>query len=274
MNYERIESRDGRIYWIEEGDKLYRNRFQAGSWQGSNWRFAQTLITNWHRCIDIGSNMACSAVLYSERFQQVECFEPTPLNIELWHLTINENTITNCNLYEHALGQKEFTTKIICHKRNGGHNHLDNADHPRWTGSKWITRKSQPRKRTTIEVLVKTLDSYQFTDVGFIKLDVEGYEKFVLEGAFETIKANRPILQLEIRVNQCRKFGYWAEDMIDWIRSLDYVVVSKKRGILKGQFKSYRNELLYDGQYYKGEMDLFFQPAEQVSWQPRDLLFV
>jgi FkbM family methyltransferase len=273
--YERIASPDGRIYWIERDDNLYRSRFTAsGNWQHTNFRFAQTLIDNWTRCIDIGSNMACSAVQYSERFHIVECFEPTPMNIELWHLTIGENKITNCHLHEVALGECEKTAEIILHEKNGGHNHLNNADRPRWTGTKWAERIPKERRRASTQVQVKTLDSYEFHDVGFMKLDVEGYEYFVLQGAQETIKANRPTLQLEIRANQCRKFGYWAEDMIEWIRSLDYLVMSKKTGqVLDGEFKSYRNELRYRGEYLKGEMDLFFQPRERMRWSKFYSLF-
>lgn len=268
-----IVGRDGFTYWIEAGDKLYENRMAAGSWQAGNFKYAQTLIDNWTRCLDIGSNMACSAVQYSQKFQTVECFEPTPLNIDLWRKTIAANSITNCNLHTVALGECEKSVKIVLHARNGGHNHLDNSDRPRWTGRKWDDRIPKERKRETTTVDVKVLDTYQFTDVGFMKLDVEGYEYFVLQGAQETIKNNRPTLQLEIRANQCRRFGYWAEDMIEWIRSLDYVVMSKRRGALDGVFKSHRNELLYNGEYQKGEMDLFFQPRERMRSTAFDTLF-
>ena len=139
-----------------------------------------------------------------------------------------------------------------------------NADRPRWTGKKWTARNAKPRQRQTIPVQVETVDSYNFQDVGFIKIDVEGYEKFVLEGAQQTIARCRPTIQLEIVANQCRKFGYWGEDMIEWIRSLDYTVVSRKRGNLYGKFSSYRTELRYEGVKYKGEMDLWFQPNERV----------
>jgi FkbM family methyltransferase len=265
MNYEKINSPDGRIYWIEQGDTLYKKRFQqGGNWQGPNFRYAQTLIDNWHRCIDIGSNMACSAVQYAEKFRVVECFEPTKMNIDLWRLTIDANDIKNCNLYEVALGEFDKETEIVLHERNGGHNHLSNLNRPRWTGREWRPRIPKPRKRAVEKVQVRTLDSYAFKDVGFIKLDVEGYEKFVLEGAQKTIAESRPTLQLEIRANQCRKFGYWAEDMIEWIRSLDYVVMSKRRGEMLGSFKSHRNDLIYAGEVLRKEMDLFFQPRERM----------
>lgn len=259
-----IQSKNGKIYWVDGEDTLYIQRLKAGQYQGTNWQFAQTLISNWHRCLDVGTNNACNAIHYAERFDIVECFEPTPLAQQLWENTVRDNAVSNCRLHTVAVGECEKTTDIVVHDKNGGHNHLNNADRPRWTGKHWTSRNAKPRKRQTIPVAVKTIDSYAFTDVGFIKIDVEGYEKFVLEGAKQTIDRCRPTIQLEIVANQCRKFGYWGEDMIEWIRSWDYVVVSRHRGILDGKFRSYRTKLLYNEQTYKREMDYWFQPRERV----------
>jgi FkbM family methyltransferase len=52
--------------------------------------------------------------------------------------------------------------------------------------------------RDDFEVAVRTLDSFQFDDVGFMKIDVEGHELAVLRGASETIGSNRPNLLVEV----------------------------------------------------------------------------
>ena len=46
-------------------------------------------------------------------------------------------------------------------------------------------------------VNVRRLDDYDFSDVAFIKLDVEGHEVSVLEGARATIAKNQPVLLIE-----------------------------------------------------------------------------
>lgn len=48
-----------------------------------------------------------------------------------------------------------------------------------------------------LDVEVRTLDSFDFQDVGLIKIDVEGFEENVLKGAVETIRRWRPIIYLE-----------------------------------------------------------------------------
>jgi FkbM family methyltransferase len=48
------------------------------------------------------------------------------------------------------------------------------------------------------EVELRTLDSYSFDDVAFIKIDVEGHEEAVLAGAQNTLKRAKPVLLVEI----------------------------------------------------------------------------
>jgi len=258
-----IKSKDGHTYWVEEGDTLYIERLRHGQYQKTNWNFAQTLIDNWSRAIDVGSNNACNAIHYAKRFDCVECFEPTPLAQQLWQNTVRDNTVKNVRLHTVGVGEKSYATEILTHDKNGGHNHLAHYDkNPR----------SRPERshRVRVPVQVETIDSFNFQAVGFIKVDVEGYERFVLEGAQTLIQQSRPTIQLEIVSGQCRKFGYLPEDMIAWIRSWDYTVVSKHRGNLYGTFTSDRKQIYYDGEHYRGEMDLWFQPNERVRDNVRE----
>ena len=49
-----------------------------------------------------------------------------------------------------------------------------------------------------ITVPLRTLDSFNFKNVGLIKIDTEGYEVPVLLGAERTIKENKPRLIIEV----------------------------------------------------------------------------
>ena len=48
-----------------------------------------------------------------------------------------------------------------------------------------------------IEVKTRPLDSYEFDQVDFIKIDVEWHEYKVIEGAMATIQKFKPIIYLE-----------------------------------------------------------------------------
>jgi hypothetical protein len=46
---------------------------------------------------------------------------------------------------------------------------------------------------------LRSIDSFAFSNVSFIKIDVEGYEDEVLEGARLTIARHRPVIMIEIQ---------------------------------------------------------------------------
>ena len=62
------------------------------------------------------------------------------------------------------------------------------------------------------EVEIRTLDSYGLTDIGFIKIDVEGAEIEVWRGMQETVERN-PNLQIMMEVN-CARYPDRAAEFI------------------------------------------------------------
>ena len=72
------------------------------------------------------------------------------------------------------------------------------------------------------EVDVKPLDSYNFENVAVIKIDVQGHEPKVLDGAIETIKKNRPVLFIEVEPAQLEIYGWKESDVFDRLTKLNY----------------------------------------------------
>src|ERR1700684_3808241 len=50
----------------------------------------------------------------------------------------------------------------------------------------------------TVVSPMKTLDSFNLTNVGFVKIDVEGHEEAVLRGGINTLRREKPNLMIEI----------------------------------------------------------------------------
>jgi FkbM family methyltransferase len=66
----------------------------------------------------------------------------------------------------------------------------------------------------TEKIEVRTLDSFELSDIGFIKMDVEFNERQVLEGALETIRrSNYPKILLESNDDDSRLFMYIRDIM-------------------------------------------------------------
>lgn len=73
---------------------------------------------------------------------------------------------------------------------------------------------------TEISVRARQLDDYGFTSVGFIKIDVEGHERAVLDGAEHTIARSRPNVLVEVEEQ------HYAGSIMavrDYFVSLNYV---------------------------------------------------
>ena len=49
------------------------------------------------------------------------------------------------------------------------------------------------------EVELRTIDSFGFSNVSLIKIDIEGYQAHALKGAKKTISASHPAIIVEIR---------------------------------------------------------------------------
>ena len=65
------------------------------------------------------------------------------------------------------------------------------------------------------EVEVRRLDDFAFENVRFIKADVEGSEREVLDGARETIARDRPALLLELLSGTHENPGAYAAAICD-----------------------------------------------------------
>lgn len=131
--------------------------------------------------IDIGSHVGLWAMQLVKLFERVECFEPNPEVARLWPWNVRTD---NARLWPMALGK--ITGKIALQYN------------PHVSGNAHITGLDEDG------IEMRTLDSFGFKQVDFIKIDVEGYESMVLKGAMKTIRDHHPVIVLEQKGNDGR----------------------------------------------------------------------
>ena len=66
------------------------------------------------------------------------------------------------------------------------------------------------------------LDDFELKNVDFIKVDVEGYEYFVISGAIETITRCRPVIIVEQKAG-FERYGLSDKQAVALLKSLGYV---------------------------------------------------
>lgn len=88
---------------------------------------------------------------------------------------------------------------------------------------------------------IKRLDSYDFKDVVFIKIDVQGYELNVIKGAINTIDKHRPYLFVEFEDHLLQKQGTSEIELKAKIEALGYLVLPFQEGV---PYQSYSGKCL------------------------------
>jgi len=147
-------------------------------------------------CIDIGcSKGEVLDVIIKYNPNTIHyAFEPLPDYARKLKIKYSKNAF----VYDFALSdiQKEVEYNYV-------------ISNPEYSGLKKRTYRSQNEEIKIIKVRTEMLDNLipEKTKIDFIKIDVEGAEYFVLKGAINTIKRNKPIIVFE--------FGLGAADYYD-----------------------------------------------------------
>lgn len=255
-----VINRAGRCYWLLSIDNLQGPRFSGTNlyYQGNNARLIRTIYPNARRIVDVGANVGNNTIAYSEWAQFVEAFEPTPTTLTMLKANINiakqvnlKGTYWQGNAWAGAVNRdidKEAgwfkwrgayqsmnsTGNITVHEvaltnRNTGT--VDIQDHPEHGGHNFtVYNATQIKKQqNVVSVPSRTIDSFNFEDVDVIKIDVEGSELFVIDGAVQTIDKYRPSVQVEIVEDQCARYGYKPQDLFDFFKQRDYTCVCAVR---------------------------------------------
>ena len=170
---------------------------EAGNGQLAQRDNSLRYVKKWRNAIDVGSNVGEWTRPLAKKFQQVICFEPNPNFRECFNKNISE---TNVTLHPYGLSNYEHT---VTQGFNSTHLNETVGD-------------TAPKDG---DIQCRTLDSFNLTNVDYIKIDVDGFEVPVLQGAQETIRKNKPVINIEMKerkrphiVAECRqiliKLGY------------------------------------------------------------------
>jgi FkbM family methyltransferase len=157
---------------------------------------------------DIGANIGNHSVFFSNLAAKVYSFEPNPVALQL--LAINVRERPNVEVFPFGLGAEAATLRAFVPSGNIGRASLHWNDGTQGEGS-WA------------EFHIRTLDSVQDVakgpPIGLIKIDVEGHEASVLEGAKETIKRYHPLICFELNASSIID---GSAQTVEMLKSLGY----------------------------------------------------
>ena len=153
---------------------------------------------------DIGSHIGYHSIFFSKLVGSkgsVLAFEPNPFNAKRIQENIDKNQIANIKVYNLALSSENSETEFLF---------SDNIESGTSSGG-FIEESDTLYEKTGYEtdigfqrmkVLTKKIDDLEEIrngkKVDVMKIDVEGAESLVLDGAMDTIKSQKPVILIEI----------------------------------------------------------------------------
>jgi FkbM family methyltransferase len=147
-------------------------------------------VKNKRTALDIGANVGLWSRDLVRHFEQVIAFEPVAMFRECLERNV---TASNISVQSVALGDTEGQVNMIITEGNTGHTHVD------------------PNSVNGDTKIIR-LDSLDLQNVDYIKIDCEGFEYRVLQGAKETIKRCRPVVVIEQKPHEMysKDYGQFA----------------------------------------------------------------
>ena len=147
--------------------------------------------------LDIGVYRGVYSYKLSNYFKNIHAFEPNPLLYPYLYKNLKK-IIKNISLYNIGLSDKngEVNLKLPIRSKSLFKNNIEELFR---LGAASIHPNKTFDNFESIPVKIKKLDDFNFENkIKFVKIDVEGHEIEVINGAKETIKKNKPVMLIEI----------------------------------------------------------------------------
>jgi FkbM family methyltransferase len=172
--------------------------------------------------IDVGANIGFYTVLFAQTLREAKvlAIEPTSNSLGRLRKNIQLNDVAGKTIiFEGALSdfQGRGELKALAGKEEYS------------TLGRWRHPSIREKEFTTYEIEISTIDSlagkYSLKP-GLIKIDVEGMESSVLRGARDTLINERPVILSEVSDYLLKENDSSSAEVIKFLESLNYVIVS------------------------------------------------
>ena len=201
--------------------RVAKDYFNTGFYERGYVDWAvENFVSNDKDVIDIGAHIGWYTVALAKKANHVFSFECSPKSFNYLCANIALNDLDyKVTKFNSALSNEKGETPYYIRDPNDG-------------GGNGISKFECDNLKNTphINVPKNTLDSYNLSNIGFIKIDVEGHEKEVLEGSIETLKRNNyPKILFESWDEHQEKNNVPSiklrQELFEFIESLGYKII-------------------------------------------------
>jgi FkbM family methyltransferase len=193
---------------VPGGDHVFTAGLAGGFYELIELDLFERLAAASRHVVDVGANIGIFACLGASRLPaggRLTAFEPVPSNLELLQRNLAQNGVSErVTLEPVAVGEAAGETVIHLAAESGNHS---------------LAAQVTGDRGASLPVRVTTLDEHFAGDpsVDLLKIDVEGFDGYVLRGAARLIREQQPTLLVEFVPTHLRKAGFPAEEFLDTV---------------------------------------------------------
>lgn len=195
-------------FWLPDVEHHMAKFIEStGGYQVEKQKKAMELCRNFRTAVDVGAHVGTWAQNLEKRFETVHCFEPMPL-----HLECLEKNVEKAVIHKVALSDKPGKLAFTVGEASTG--------------------DTRVKRGVEGDIEAVTLDSFDLENVDFIKIDNEGYELFVLQGAVKTLQKWRPLLVVEQKPGKAEAYGLKRTQAVEFLEGMG----AKLRAVMAGDY--------------------------------------
>ena len=185
------------------------------------FKLAKQFIKPNSAVVDAGANYGQMSVLFSKVYSDVlvYSFEASPFvyDILIKNIKLNSKNIRTFNCILSDKGGEEYLVKPDIKKY-------------RTYGSVEVEFSSNKKLLYEKKTLIKKIDDFEYEKkISLMKIDVEGWDLKVLQGAVNTINKNRMAIVFEYAPEYEKKMNYKLNDFFKFFYELDYRFISSTK---------------------------------------------
>ena len=181
------------------------------------------LIDKNRDAIDVGANVGFFTVLFAKTLNNRKVLSIEPTNLALSRLyknillnQVQDKVIVFEGVVANSIGEVEI--KTIAGREE--YSSIGVMKHPA------IAIENNFLLEKVVSTTIDDLTNQYSIDPGFIKVDVEGVEHLVFDGARKTLLNNRPIILSELSDYLLRQNGSSAKAVVNLIKEYNYDVIN------------------------------------------------
>jgi FkbM family methyltransferase len=191
-------------FYYLENDKYIGQRVALGKYEPYETKLILRQTKKGDVIVDIGANIGYYTILLADKVGKkgkVYAFEPDLTSFEILEKNIKANKLENIVAINVAIGSKNGKLELYKSKENFG-------DHKLYGKG----------ERKAVKVI--NLDNFLEEKVNLMKIDTQGWEPEVIEGAKRIIKEWKPILFMEYSPTSYREANLDREKMMMWLERI------------------------------------------------------